>query len=59
MNWDETLRDSSEFYDVSVISNGFNKLEFVIKGRAHVTLSQSEAKCPFLGCPLSGEGRCS
>ena len=24
-----------------------------------MTFSQSEAKFPFLGCPLSGEGRCS
>ena len=30
----------------------------MIKRRAHVTFSQSEAKCPLLGFPLSGEGRC-
>ena len=43
---------------ISIISNDFIKLQFVLKGRAHVTFSQSEAKCPLLGCPLSWEGRC-
>ena len=41
------------------MTNGFRKLEFVIKGRAHVTFSQSEAKWPLLGWPLSGGGGCT
>ena len=44
----ETLRDSSKFYRISVISNGFRKLEFLIKGHVHVSFSQSEAKCPLI-----------
>ena len=31
-------------------------LEFVLKARAHLNFSQSEAKSPWLGCPLFSEG---
>ena len=35
------MRDFGLFYKISVVSNNFNRLEFMIKGRANVTFSQS------------------
>ena len=53
MIWHEFLADYAYFYKILAILKGISKVELVMKGRAHVNFSQSQAKWSLLGWPLS------